>query len=196
MKKITTAFFIFLLGSLVGCSPAVYTDVAADAEFGTYETYAMLPSGEEMGDNMVYTEKIINEVDQEMRARGYVLDPDDPDLLVNVKTMYEEEEELVATGYYPATYDYYTPGFYTPTTLAPYYYTGYTGIPRVTGTGIREVEYTEGTFVVDIIEANGTNEIIWRGWSDTPVDPAELDENIREYVDNIFDEYPVDEIDD
>ena len=77
--------------------------------------------------------------------------------------------------------------------MNPYHYTGYTGIGTVTGTGIQEVEYTEGTFVVDVIEANGANEIIWRGWSETPVDPGEVDENIREYVDNIFDEYPVDD---
>lgn len=191
MKKITLAFGIFLLLSLSGCSPEVYTDTAADANFGSYQTYAMLPSGKDLGENNIHSDRIINEVDQEMRARGYELDPENPDLLVNVKTMYEEEEELVATGNYPATYNYYGPGFYTPTTMAPYYYTGYAGVPSVTGTGIREVEYTEGTFVVDIIEANGKNEIIWRGWSETPVDPGNLDESIRGYVDNIFEEYPV-----
>lgn len=193
MKKIAVLFFNLLLLSLAGCSPAVYTDKAADANFGTYETYAILPSGQNTGDNTIYTEKIINEVDQEMRARGYVLDTQNPDLLVNVKTMYEEEQELVTTGYYPATYDYYTTGFYEPTTLEPYYYTGYTGIPEVTGPDIRSVEYTEGTFVVDVIEAKGENEIIWRGWSETPVDPENLDQSIRDYVDNIFDEYPVEE---
>ena len=89
-----------------------------------------------------------------MQARGYELDNINPDLLVNLKTMYREEEEIVNTGC-PATYPYYSTGFYTPTTVAPYYYTGYAGIPQVTGTGIREVEYTEGTFVVDVIEAEG-----------------------------------------
>lgn len=193
MKTTSVIFFIFLLAGLASCSPAVYTDVAADAEFGTYETYAILPAGQDLGENTIYSDKIINEVNQEMRARGYELDPNNPDLLVNVKTFYDEEEELVATGYYPGTYDYYRPGFYTPTTMAPYYYTGYAGVAGVTGPGIREVEYTEGTFVVDVIEANGENEIIWRGWSETPVDPENVDENIRGYVDNIFDEYPVDE---
>ena len=89
-----------------------------------------------------------------------------------------------------STYDYYTPGFYTPTTLDPYYYTGYATIPTVTGTGIREVEYTEGTFVVDVIDAKD-NQIVWRGWSETPVDPEDLDTSIRNYIDNIFEEYPV-----
>lgn len=193
MERFSVVFVSFLLVSLAGCSPAVYTDVAADAQFGTYETYAILPAGQNLGENTIYSDKIMNEVDQEMRDRGYVLDPDDPDLLVNVKTMYDEEEKLVATGYYPATYDYYGPDFYTPTTMAPYYYTGYTGIPSITGTGIREVEYIEGTFVVDVIEASGANKVIWRGWSETPIDPEDIDESVRDYVDNIFDEYPVED---
>lgn len=188
MKKNTIFILSFFIAALSGCSPVVYTDTAAEADFGTYETYAYLPSGENDEAQTIYTQKIINEINQEMQARGYELDNQNPDLLVNVKTMYEEEEELQRT--FAGTYDYYTPGFYTPTTLDPYYYTGYAGIPAVTGYGIREVEYTEGTFVVDVIEAD-KNQIVWRGWSETPVDPANLDDTIREYVDNIFEEYPV-----
>ena len=190
MKNLTKIFLSVLIASLAACSPAVYTDKAEGVNFTAYQTYAYLPSGEreEVSDTR-FTEKIINEVNQEMQARGYRLDNQNPDLLVNVSTMYEEEEELRRTPV-AGTYDYYTPGFYAPTTLDPYYYTGYNTIPTVTGYGIREVEYTEGTFVIDIIDSND-NKIVWRGWSETPVQPTDLDESIREYVDNIFEEYPV-----
>ncbi|WP_017730536.1 DUF4136 domain-containing protein [Nafulsella turpanensis] len=192
MKRVS-GMFLSLLGILMyACSPVVYTDTAPEADFGAYETYAFLPSGEDEGDGTIYTEKIINEVQQEMEARGYELDPENPDLLVNVNTMYEEEEELqrvpVAT-----TYPYYTDGFYTPATLEPYYYTGFATIPEITGYGIREIEYTEGTFVVDIIEA-ADREIVWRGWSETPIDPEYIDNSIRDYIDNIFEEYPVEPV--
>lgn len=184
--------FCLLLISSLACTtaPVVYTDTAPNVNFTTYETYAYLPSGENDEARSILTQKIIDEVTQEMEARGYELDNQNPDLLVNVKTMYEEEEELVRTGSYPATYDYYVPGFYTPTTINPYYYTGYATIPRVTGTGIREVAYTEGTFVVDIIDRED-NRILWRGWSETPVDRMNLSRSIRAYIDNIFEEYPV-----
>lgn len=189
MKKYIRPFFSLLLIAATACSPTVYTDTAPDANFDAYETYAYLPSGEDDEAQSIYTQKIINEVNQEMEARGYALDNENPDLLVNVETMYEEEEELQRVPV-ANTYDYYTPGFYSPTTLSPYYYTGYATIPRVSGAGIREIEYTEGTFVVDVIDAS-ENQIIWRGWSETPVDPADLDTSIRSYIDNIFEEYPV-----
>ena len=190
MKKLTKIFLSMLIASMVACSPSVYTDRAEGVNFTEYETYAYLPSGNrEEGSGTRYTEMIINEVNQEMQARGYRLDNQNPDLLVNVSTMYREEEELLRTPV-AGTYEYYTTGFYTPTTLEPYYYTGYNTIPQITGVGIREVEYTEGTFVVDVIDATN-NKIVWRGWSETPVDPSELDESVKEYVDNIFEEYPV-----
>lgn len=189
MKKTVTSFLLSLAAVFTACSPVVYTDTAPNANFTAYETYAYLPSGEDNEAQTIYTQKIINEVEQEMAARGYVLDNQNPDLLVNVKTMYEEEEDLQRVPV-ASTYDYYTPGFYTPTTLSPYYYTGYATIPRITGTGIREIEYTEGTFVVDVIDA-ADNQIVWRGWSETPVDPENLDNSIREYIDNIYEEYPV-----
>ncbi len=190
MKKFIGSFICLVAGLLTSCSPSVYTDTAPDADFSAYNTYAYLPSGENDEAQTIYTQKIINEVDQEMTARGYQIDNQDPDLLVNVKTMYEEEEDLQRVPV-ANTYDYYTPGFYTPTTLSPYYYTGYAGVPRITGAGIREIEYTEGTFVVDVIDASN-NQIVWRGWSETPVDPENLDNSIREYIDNIYEEYPVD----
>jgi hypothetical protein len=189
MKKFIGSFLCLLAGFLTACSPTVYTDTAPEADFSAYDTYAYLPSGENDEAKTIYTQKIINEVDQEMEARGYKIDNENPDLLVNVKTMYEEEEDLQRVPV-ANTYDYYTPGFYTPTTLSPYYYTGYATIPRVTGTGIREIEYTEGTFIVDVIDAS-ENRIVWRGWSETSVDPENLDNSIREYIDNIYGEYPV-----
>lgn len=190
MQKYIGSFFILVCLLVAACSPTVYTDSAPDTDFESYNTYAYLPSGENEEAQSVNTQKIINEVNEEMEARGYVLDNENPDLLVNVETMYEEEEALRRVPV-ANTYDYYTPGFYTPTTLSPYYYTGYATIPRISGAGIREVEYTEGTFVVDVIDA-ADNRIIWRGWSETPVDPADLDTSIRGYIDNIFEEYPVD----
>ena len=104
--------------------------------------------------------------------------------------MYEEEERLRRTPI-ATTYPYYGTGFYAPATLGPYYYAGYANYPTISPYGaIQEVEYTVGTFVVDGIKQE-TGQIIWRGWSSTPVDPMDLDSSIRSYVDNIFEAYPV-----
>lgn len=186
---LTLIIAIFFVGCTSG--PAVNTETSPTAAFGEgeYNTYAYLPSGETDADNAVFNEAVIREVDQEMQARGYRLDPQDPDLLVLVRSMYERETAVERAPIYTA-YDYYGTGFYAPSPLGPQYYPRYNTIPRVTGTAIREVPYTEGTFVVDVIDASN-NEIVWRGWSSTPVDPMALESSVRQYVDNIFEEFPV-----
>lgn len=175
------------------CSPRVKTDEATNVDFSAFDTYAYLPGGDSSQYHTVPEEKVIREVSQEMEARGYEIDNQNPDLLVLVKTMFEEEETLQREPLY-TSYDYYAPGFYTAGATSPVYYQNYTSIPAITpyGAAIREIEYTEGTFVVDIIDASD-NQIIWRGWSETPVDRGNLDESIRAYIDNIFEEYPVEQ---
>jgi hypothetical protein len=187
--KYFSGFVAVLFLALMACSPSVQTDQVSDVNFNNFQTFAYLPSGDTASSRVVFDETIIREVNQEMQARGYRLDSQDPDLLVLVKSMYEQEEELRRTPV-ATTYPYYGAGFRGPATLGTYYYPGYTNYPTFTGYGIQEVEYTEGTFVVDVINQE-TGQIIWRGWSSTPVDPQQLDSSIRSYVDNIFEEYPV-----
>lgn len=169
--------------------PTVNTETVPGVDYANYSTYAYLPNGDTASSRIVFNDAVIREVNQEMEARGYRLDAQSPDLLVLVKSMYDEETTLervpVATAY-----DYYGSGFAAPLSMNNYYYTGYNTIPRLTGSAIREVEYTEGTFVVDVIDTD-RKEIIWRGWSQTPVDPMALESSVRTYVDNIFEEYPV-----
>lgn len=185
--------FILLLFSMtvVACtgSPTVNTETVPGIDYSTYTSYAYLPNGDTASNKIVFNEAVIREVNQEMEARGYRLDNQNPDLLVLVKSMYQEEEALERVPVY-TTYDYYTTGFVRPLSMNNYYYTGYNTIPRLTGSAIREIEYTQGTFVVDIIDTD-KKEIIWRGWSQTPVDPMALEASVRQYVDNIFEEYPV-----
>ena len=182
-------FFIATLTT--ACSPRVNTDEASDVDFSAFDTYAYLPSGDSAEFQTVLEEKVIREVNQQMEARDYELDNQNPDLLVLVKTMFEEEERLEREPIL-TSYNYYSPGFYAGRTLGPGYYQNYSSIASVApyGGAIREIEYTEGTFVVDVIDAS-SNQIVWRGWSETPVDRANLDESIRNYINNIFAEFPV-----
>lgn len=189
---IKNIFFLLSFAALLttACSPGVNTREASDVDFGSFDSYAYLPSGDSTEYHTILEERVTREVSQEMETRGYELDNQNPDLLVLVKTMFEEEERLEREPLY-TSYNYYTPGFYTAGATNPIYYQNYAGIPQITAYGgaIREIEYTEGTFVVDVINAS-TNQIIWRGWSETPVDRGNLDESIRSYIDNIFEEYP------
>jgi hypothetical protein len=59
------------------------------------------------------------------------------------------------------------------------------------GYDVDQITYTEGTFVIDIIDAK-KDQVIWRGWSQDRVAPENLKLEIANYVDEIFDEYPLD----
>lgn len=187
-------YLIALTGLLASCStnPAVSTEELADVDFSEFDSFAYLPGIENDTSEYrtIFEDRVVQEVNHQMESRGYHLDPDDPDLLVLVKTMFDQEDRLERRPV-ARTYNYYTPGFYTTRPLGPVYYTNYNAIPRVSGySGIQEVEYTEGTFVVDIIDA-ANRQIIWRGWSQTPVDRENLASSINAYINNIFEEYPL-----
>ncbi|MFP4092192.1 MAG: DUF4136 domain-containing protein [Cyclobacteriaceae bacterium] len=38
-----------------------------------------------------------------------------------------------------------------------------------------------------------TNEIVWRGWAEESISPDNFEDEVEDYVDDIFDEYPLDD---
>lgn len=193
-QRIYTPIILLLTALAAACStrPLVNTDKASNVDFNQFDSYAYLPSGDTAEYHTILEQKVIKEVNQQMGKRGYRLNSEEPDLLVLVKTMFDEEERLERV---PVTtsYNYYTPDYNTGSSLGPMYYSTYPSTTRLSAIGegaVREVDYTEGTFVVDIIDRSN-NKIIWRGWSETPVDKTNLDDSIRDYIASIFEEYPV-----
>lgn len=199
MRLVYSLALILTLGILAGgCSSArVNSDQVAGTNFAVYKTYAWLPNNKDtVNDNgSVYNSEITNQnirsaVDTEMMRRGITLDASNPDLLMLVHTNFEQRAEVVSRPFY-SSYNYYAPGFYPGPWYAGYYY-GYNSIPYVYGYGIEEVQYTQGTLIIDAIDRH-KNQLVWRGWSEERLydynDARELYEN----VDNIFKEFPVKE---
>lgn len=192
-----TLLAIVLLLLIAGCATttAIYTDITSDVDFTQYKTYAWLPpvgdttNGLSLFDNEIINEKIMAEVNEEMKIRGFEVDSENPDLLVNVHTSYEEKEEKALPPFY-STYDYYYPDFYYPGPWYPYYYNGYTGITRIRGYEMNTIRYTEGIIVVDIIEQKDSK-LIWRGWVEDQINRYTLSDDIRGYIKNIFERFPI-----
>jgi hypothetical protein len=192
ITQIVPAFLmLFLLGS---CGPTVKTTKTARVDLSKYQSFAWLPTKEDIKNPDYNNELVLNtilaEVNTEMRDHGYRMDQDDPDLLLKVKTMFDKETETVRNpvyGNYTYSYPYRTVNSY----YDPYYYRGYSRVSRVVGYDVDQITYTEGTFVIDIIDAK-KDQVIWRGWSQDRVAPENLKLEIANYVDEIFDEYPLD----
>lgn len=195
MKLYTFIQILIIATFIVSCGTAKYnSQVAEDVNFNEFETFAILPENDtndfSVYDSEIVRDKTMKNVKAEMMQRGYDLDTENPDLLVMIHYMFSREKETIYDPIYP-TYDYYTPGFVV-TPWNTFYYVDFRTIPRIYGDGFREVKYTEGTIVIDVINA-GNSKLLWRGWSEDRVDPLTFTEDIRIYIENIFDNYPIKE---
>ncbi len=172
-----------------------YQQTAADVDFKKYKTFAFLPR-EDTAEFSLYNSEIVQEhttkfITEEMKQRGFMLDADDPDLLVLSHFMFERKYQQIYEPIYP-TYSYWYPGFYVYPWY-PYYYPGYNGIPEVDGDGMREIAYTEGTMVIDVIENKDGHRLIWRGWTEDRINPQVFSREVGFYINRIFKKFPVKE---
>ena len=193
MSKIIS---LLLVASLLGCTGArVSTDKTASVDLSKYDTFAYLPMLKDSTDQSTYNyeaeTQFMDQIGEEMRALGYSVDVESPDLLIHTWANFQEEEALRSDPIYN-TYSYYSYG-YNPVVDYPYYYNGYNTVTDVVGYDIDEVDYGEGTMVVDLIDAK-TNEIVWRGTArDESYSVAAVKDNLSAYADQIFEEYPAEE---
>lgn len=177
---------------LAGCGPKVETNKKTARDLDAYDSFAFLPNQDTIQtsiyNNIEVNEIVIDEIRQNMRELNYRLDQNQPDLLVYYHLMLDEEMAVNANPVY-TNYSYYRPGFYVGPYYRNYAYNNYFTVPRIVGTGIEQIPYKEGTIVIDLIDRR-TNEIVWRGSAEDLVAPGNLDEEIRSYVDAIFDKFP------
>lgn len=124
---------LFAVVAVAGCGASVHTTTMPNANLSAYRTFAFKSSDETMVD-----QTIRNEVTRHLEAKGLQQAPDNPDFFI-VQRVVTEEKVSVSGG------DRYYGGYY-----------GVYGGPGV----VRE--YTEGTLIVDFIDAR-TNQVFWRG---------------------------------
>ncbi len=176
------------------CSPSVTTNKLSSKDLSKYKTYAYLPNSDTVQyrsyDEEMVEQIVMQEINSELQEVGYNVDQDNPDLLIKTHVMFEQEENTVTDPIY-TDYSYYYPG-YSVGYSSPYYYNNYTAVPNVVGYDVDEITYTEGTIAIDVIDAK-TNEIIWRGWAEDPIVPDNFAQEVKQYVDQVFEEYPIED---
>ncbi|MDH3196696.1 MAG: DUF4136 domain-containing protein [Candidatus Krumholzibacteria bacterium] len=177
--------FKFLLPALLfavvaaGCSSMEFShDWDKDADFATYRTYAWVnvPTTA-VGDaqaarrtNALLDKRIKSAVDAEMKTKGFSVDTASPDLLVVYHVGVQDKVNVTDWGY-RYSYDYYGWG----------------------GRNIDVYQYTEGTLILDLIDAQ-TKELVWRGSAmatleDNP-SPEKAEARLQQAVQGIMANYP------
>lgn len=174
------------------CGPKVTTRTMSDQDVHEHATYAWLPNNDSVEssryNNRLVHQTIIRDVNKRMMSEGYNLNRRNPDLLILVHTMFDERTDVLREPVY-ASYNYYSPEFYVGSYYDNFYYYNYTTVPRVIGYNVETITYTEGTLVIDLIDAR-TNKLVWRGTAEGVIDPGNLEPEIANYVDEIFDDFP------
>jgi len=174
------------------CGPKITSKTMSGKNVHEYATYAWLPNNDSVesskfNDRIVQRE-IIGEVNKCMMKEGYNLDRTNPDLLILAHTMFDEERDVTREPIY-ASYSYYTPQFYVGSYYNNFYYYNYTTVPRIVGYDVETVAYTEGTVVIDLIDAK-THKLVWRGTAEGVIDPTNVETEVKRYVNDIFDDFP------
>jgi hypothetical protein len=170
-RIIPFAFLMFLLGS---CSSELHvlTSYDDDADFTSYLTFGVVNydttsviDGKPMGFVDIYFK---NAIENQMKERGYILS-DNRDLEIYYYVKLDTRTELVASSY--PSYG----GFYGD----PYYYGYYGGYGYgavgvgigMSTTTIQQVDHTEGTLIIDIVDVRANN-VVWRGTAQKSIEKS------------------------
>lgn len=180
MKTSYFQYILALLLLLAGCAPAikVNTEPATDFRLSAYNTFAFYDvdaSGEALSPNyQPQVQYIQQKIREQLEARGLTYSTSEPDLLINLGIVVDEEVQTRETNII---------------TDPPMYI----GQRRYTWRS-REVEvgrYREGTVSVHLVD-NERNELVWRGTAEAILQSkeAKLQEQIARGVEEMFREIP------
>ncbi|MFI5163877.1 MAG: DUF4136 domain-containing protein [Bacteroidia bacterium] len=200
---IYTLWIICGLWALPGCG--IYTEISvtsdASADFSKYRTFAWLPDDFDTA-NSPYNNEIIrnnlkNYFGQSFATRGFSVNLDTPDVLLQIVIINKEREKEVFYSVYPAPY-YYCQYYYCSNYYSPYQYDYYYrhSITFCYGMGYckQKIQYVEGSITLNMIDRK-QNKLIWAATAKGDIyDPAYINKSIHPAVTGIMKKFPVKQI--
>lgn len=168
---------------LAACAtgPRVSSEADPRADFSHYRSYALYSplAIESYGYETATSELAKDAVHRHMQALGYVHDPENPDLRVNINAFLERRTDVRSTPYVDHQY-YYS-----------YRHRSYFVVPYWSER-VSTYRYTEGTMNIDLVDA-AQNRLVWEGVAVGRVSkmtPEDREQRINAAVDAIFASYP------
>jgi hypothetical protein len=157
---------------LFGCAtqPNVDVDYDTTKDFSTLKTYQWMPAtGNAAGDELLVG-RIRNAVDSQLQAKGHALATDNPDFLVAMQLSGR-------TAY----------GGSTGVGMSVGIPVGSRGSISVGGGKSKAIEKTEGTLVLDFLDAK-TKSLAWRGTASGTVQPSTSPEQQQQRINQVIGE--------
>jgi len=169
MRILFISLMCCALWILPNCSSVkVNTDYDHTVNFSDFKTFNWIPKSESDSSrrNSLVDRRIRRAIEGELSAKGYSRAPR-PDFLIIFHSGAREKVDVSTWGYY--------------------------GRRPWAHRHVAVHQYTEGTILIDIVEA-GSKELIWRGRGDRTLtnsrDPQKIDESIHGTVAEILAEFP------
>ncbi|MDB5272274.1 MAG: hypothetical protein JWO58_641 [Chitinophagaceae bacterium] len=198
---------------LTSCAAtSVSSDYNRSLDFRQYKTFAWLPKthdpkNDSQFDNQIVETNIKNLASGELKSRGYSVDVDQPDLLIDFYVEVANKVDHVTTPVYNYAYNYnnYNNNGYNNNYNRPYnnniysnnnsYYNNNSylssGTPVITNYVTQDVPYEQGTLTILIIDRK-TNDLLWKGWSVGVVtDESSFEYELPSDIRRLFKQFPV-----
>ncbi len=175
MKKMIWQLTLIALALIVGCATVnIRSESAPTADFTKYKTFNFPVNVDDFAANVIRANPFLHKemlrmLEQTMVAKGYVKTDKKPDLFV-VYHVTTEQKTSVTT---------YTGG---------YYGWGYHGW-GVGYTDVRVDNYTEGSLIIDLVDAE-EEELVWRGWATGTIEDRPNYDRLRDVVNGVLAEFP------
>ena len=180
----------------------LYTEISVTADSNTdlskYQTFAWIPDDLDTA-NSPYNNEIIrnnirNYFGHSFSERGYRVDLDAPDVLLELVIVNKQKEREVIYPPYPREY-YYCPYYYCSDYYSPYsfdYYYRYRGeYCYPFGYCKEKLEYVEGAITLNVLDRL-QNKLVWSGTAKGDIyDPAYINESIHPAVRAIMRKFPL-----
>ena len=184
MKISRLLMLVAVVALFAGCGSSLElnNDFDQQLDFSTYRTFQWVDPSDKAGqgaNNSLIAGRVKDAVVNELTGKGLVQAASDPDFLVIYHAGTQDKVDISDYGYSYGGYGRYGGAYGGP------YGAG--------GGGISTYNYTEGTLIIDLIDA-GTQQLAWRGSATGVLDDnpsaEQITSNINKAVAAILSQYP------
>jgi hypothetical protein len=140
----------------------VTSDYDKDVDFTKYKTFAIYQLTDKSGAvSQLNQNRLIQAIKNQMVAKGFTESTTNPDVLVNVVTIFKDKQQVTANTNYYGYGGYYR----------PYAYGG--GMASGTTT-YSTYDYKDGSIMIDVVDA-AKKQLVWQGVGNKEIDKPAKD---------------------
>ncbi|TPV31437.1 DUF4136 domain-containing protein [Paucihalobacter ruber] len=165
---------IIVLTILSSCSSVKTTsDYDKSVNLSDYKTFGFTKESKELPTNDLVKNRILNAISSNLKSKG-LTESDNPDMLVDLGLKTKEKTDYQSTNY----------------DMGGYYGRRWRVGTSIGTTNTREINYTEGTLVINLVDAK-KDQLLWMGSGTSVVsDKSVKEENITAGINKILSSFP------